>query len=349
MIFNKKILQLVITASLMICALANAQTFAQNQHSTTLFDVSEFTSFDLADQESSDSLASGDIKNAAARVLYTHPLGFTFSSARGWKVEQTAEQKVFLLPYDKDENEAIILSSEYVPNVAQAYSTQFVSLMDAEIRKNLPNLARVGTPESLQTNIGTGILLVYQGTSSSGIRAEARFYGVINNGNTYCIVALGPSQAVAAHDGELRRVFASFTLDKSAAAADQNAGATAAEGGDSPLAQQWLQHLRGKKVTYLSSYSSGSGGGYSSEWHLYLAANGTFSYSSQSSVSVYVPGATGGSNGQNSSSGRWRIYTTGNQAILELQYTDGRVQRRSLSYTNNKTFFDRTRVFVTEP
>jgi hypothetical protein len=337
---TRKYLQVAINTALIIGALVIPQALAQGNPFTNIDNSTEPHLFNSNYQESADSSFQAEVKNAAERVSYTHPLGFTFSSARGWKVEQTQEQKVLLIPNDKDENEAIVLSSESVPNISQAYSTPFVSVMDVEVRQNFPNLTRVGTPESIQTNSGTGILLVYQGMSPLGFRAEVRFYGVIVNGSTYCILALGPSKAVTAHDSELRRVFASFTPDKSASASGNS---------DSPVVEQWIQHLRGKKVTYLSSYSSGSGGGYSSEWHLYLAANGTFSYSSQSSVSAYVPGATGGSSGQNSGNGKWRIYTMSSQVILELQFTDGRVQRRSLSYADGKTFFDRSRVFVTEP
>jgi hypothetical protein len=116
----------------------------------------------------------------------------------------------------------------------------------------------------------------------------------------------------------------------------------------SPAAREWEARLRGQRLTQLSGYSSGGGGGgYTSERHFYLCSNGSFVSSGQSSVSVYVPGATGGSARRSEDAGRWRIVAEGDLVRLELQSRDGGAARYLLSRVDGKTFLNRTRTFVT--
>lgn len=122
----------------------------------------------------------------------------------------------------------------------------------------------------------------------------------------------------------------------------------------SPLVQQWMQHLRGKKVTYVDSYSSsdiGGSGGYSSRWEAYLCGDGSFHYRGSSSVSADVGGVYGGGSGGDSFSGTWRIIDQGGQAILQYQRGElagtGEGQWVALSYRNGETRFDGSRVYVT--
>ena len=122
----------------------------------------------------------------------------------------------------------------------------------------------------------------------------------------------------------------------------------------SPLVQEWMQHLRGKKVTYMDSYSSNDSrgsGGYSNKWEAYLCSDGSFHYRSRSRVSVDVGGMSGGSGGDDSFSGQWRIVEQGGQAILQYQRQElaGTDQGEwvPLSYQDGKTYFGQNRVFVT--
>ena len=119
---------------------------------------------------------------------------------------------------------------------------------------------------------------------------------------------------------------------------------------DTPLAQQWDQHLRGKKLTQLSSYSSGGGGGgYSSERVAFFCRDGSFLYFASSSVSVYGSmGGSGSSSGTTETTGTWRVVTEGDVAALEIQNDRGEHGYMRLEFQNGKTFVDGTRTFVTE-
>jgi hypothetical protein len=114
------------------------------------------------------------------------------------------------------------------------------------------------------------------------------------------------------------------------------------------LVQQWLKHLGGKKVSFLESYSSGASGGYSIRRDYYLCSDGRFVFRESNSAAIYVPGASASSGGLSSGEGRWRVLAQGEQAVLELTWSDGRVAQRLLEYDGSRTFIDGERWYVTE-
>ena len=137
------------------------------------------------------------------------------------------------------------------------------------------------------------------------------------------------------------------------AAAPQAAPAQPSQ--DSPLVQEWLGHLRGKRVTHRDSYSSNDAsgyGGYSNRATAFLCSDGGFHYESRSRVSVDVGGAFGGSGGDDSFSGSWRIVEQSGQALLQYQRSEqaGTEQGEwiALGYRDGQTFFDNSRVYVTD-
>jgi len=135
--------------------------------------------------------------------------------------------------------------------------------------------------------------------------------------------------------------------------APQQPGAGAGLGGGgglddgTPLGREWSQWLAGKKATQMSSYSSGSAGGYSSRTDVHLCANGQFAMSGSSSVSVDVGGASGYSGGNRGGQGTWRIITQGQVVGIELRYADGGAEQFRLEYQDNKTYVNGERWFIT--
>lgn len=119
---------------------------------------------------------------------------------------------------------------------------------------------------------------------------------------------------------------------------------------DSPLAQQWRAHLAGKKVTYISSYSSNTpgGGGLSTKLVYHLCSDGRFAFSGSDVVSHNLPGTGvpgGGSAG--SSGGTWRIVTQGQVAGIELRFGNGQTELYRLDMQGDQTFANGERVYVT--
>lgn len=119
-----------------------------------------------------------------------------------------------------------------------------------------------------------------------------------------------------------------------------------------PLVQEWMNHLGGRKVTYIDSYNDGSGGGFSDRWEAYICSDGSFHFRSSSSMSADVGGVFGNSSGSDSFSGRWRIIEHSGQAVLQYQqeHEVGTEQGQwvALGYQNGATYFDGTRVYVTD-
>jgi hypothetical protein len=107
----------------------------------------------------------------------------------------------------------------------------------------------------------------------------------------------------------------------------------------------WYDLLAGMMLKQLSSYSSGSSGGYSSTTVFHLCRDGSFSYYSGGSVSVYVEGATGGGTNESRDSGRWSVEVSGQEAFLVLDSDSGESVRLQLYYDGEKTFVNGARYF----
>lgn len=136
-----------------------------------------------------------------------------------------------------------------------------------------------------------------------------------------------------------------------ASGAGPSRGANAQSGGGihdgSQVGREWAEFLAGKKATQMSSYSSGSAGGYSSRTDVHLCASGQFALSGNSMVSVDVGGASGYNGGNSQGSGTWRIITEGQVAGIELRYANGGVEQYRLDFQDGATYVNGERWYVT--
>lgn len=125
-----------------------------------------------------------------------------------------------------------------------------------------------------------------------------------------------------------------------------------------PVADQWQQKLNGMRLTYLSSYYSGSADGSyvgsSSEATIDLCPAGYFHYGSSNSLSVdggFGSGynATGSSSGSDRGQGQWEVVYRGGQSMLLLRFHDGRTHEYTLTEEDGKTFLNGERYYRTGP
>ncbi len=114
-----------------------------------------------------------------------------------------------------------------------------------------------------------------------------------------------------------------------------------------PLVQEWVQFLSGNKLTRMSSYSSGSAGGYSARTDVYLCSDRTFAMRDESSVSVDVGGAFGNSGGVGGDQGQWYVISNGQAVGLILESNSGQTQEFRMEYQNQETYANGERVYVT--
>jgi hypothetical protein len=125
------------------------------------------------------------------------------------------------------------------------------------------------------------------------------------------------------------------------------ASAAAAAEPPSALVQEWLQHLRGRRVTFISR-GGGQGGGWQQRADYFLCSDGTFHYRESSSVAAEVPGVIGHGGGRSAGQGTWRIIERAGNALIEYRLADGGGDVVPLSYQNGATFIDGTRAYVTD-
>jgi hypothetical protein len=116
---------------------------------------------------------------------------------------------------------------------------------------------------------------------------------------------------------------------------------------DDALVREWVQYLSGKKLTRMSSYSSGSAGGYSARTDVYLCSDRSYALRDENSVSVDVGGAFGNSGGVGRDQGTWYVISNGQVAGLVLEGADGTVTELRMDFQNQETYANGDRVYVT--
>jgi hypothetical protein len=295
-----------------------------------------------------------------------HPAGFRFTQPTGWRVEKQEDGNLRLMPGDARELELVLVTVDSAKGITRVDDPRLLDLAETDLRQLFPFLERVGDGVAVRTALGPGLRLAWEGTNPADVEVRAALWAVLMGQKAVALFAVGPKEQIAAREAALQRLFAGFAPDQPASAARAGAAgsakaraagkparvARAAGSGKvdtSALAKAWRQRLTGKKLTTLSSYSSGSSGGYSSRYDLYLNRDGTFLHRGGSSVSIYVEGATGSSAGQEESAGKWRIFARAGQPMLELTPSTGKPVQFVLASQGSKTFLNGNRVFVTEP
>ena len=154
--------------------------------------------------------------------------------------------------------------------------------------------------------------------------------------------------------GALALAFAAAVSAGAPAAGAQEAGAQEAAASaaqptaNSALARQWDRKLRGMRVTSLSRVNGGSSGGATWRTDAYLCRDGRLFIDHESSVSIYVDGASGGSSGRESVSGRWRVVSQGDVAAVEIHADHVHGYMNLAMDENGRTYANDNRVYVTD-
>jgi len=274
-----------------------------------------------------------------AQSLQKLPSGLEFRSPALWQTKISGEAAVLSPPDAKlmpDQSPAELYIVSFLAGIKDLKDPRLGALLEG---KFLPGgKGRVlGAPRPLQTQGGAGYVHSYE-FQQQGVNGRLDIYTAeFPQGGVAAVIAAGTPELIAGRSSSITALAASLSLSPSSS--------TAAVG-DSGAVRQWDQRLRGKKMVQMSSYNSGSSGGSNSRKTLALAADGTFTYQSSSSVSIYVDGANGGSSGQKSDAGTWRIYEQGGRVILETKNSKGEIGTGVLSADGTKTLLNNVRWFV---
>jgi len=271
--------------------------------------------------------------------------GLEFRIPVGWQATRTENGAVLMPPNAVSGSEAYIVA--LLPNVTDIQDPRLLAKLAAQYSSSGVHGVASGSPVSFQSAGGPGFIHSYDFVEN-GQRGRLQFYLVaLPTGGAAAVVAAGTRELIPLRSVNVLGVASSLRQTVSAApSAAPTTAATYRLDNGSALAQQWMQRLSGKKLMQFSSYSSGSSGGYSSQRTLYLATDGSYAFRTSSSVSVYVPGATGGSSGRNGSDGQWRIFEQSGKPMLELQSAQTGKEVIVLSTDGSKTFLNGHRWLV---
>jgi len=283
--------------------------------------------------------------SATARKIFTHPKGFSFQHPADWRAENNDEYTQLLPPgltaEDQSENYRVLTETSPV----EAGDPRFAAELDG-LAAQLPGFSKSGSARYYKTKTGNGIRSVWAGKNfTTNQPVQVRMYATTLNGLAIVLFAAGTTSKLDAREMALQEIAVSVA---SAVNKQQDLPAAAPGNDRSPLAQQWQQRLRGKKLTFLSSYNSGGSGGMSSKTEMLLNQDGSFRAYSESSVSMSVPGANGSSGGTKQARGTWRIYVQAGKPLLETRYENGQIETSALEDRNGQTFINGKRWFVTE-
>jgi hypothetical protein len=260
--------------------------------------------------------------------------GLEFRTPAGWQVTPSQHGAVLSPPNAAAGSETYLVA--LLPGVTDVQDRGVLARLAAQYSLNNVHATRVGGMMAFQTANGAGYVHSYDFVEN-GQQGRLQFYLVPVRTGVAAVVAAGTREIIPARGPALLSIASSLTQGT---VATQVAETPAPASGGGPLAEQWTARLSGKKLMQFSSYSSGTSGGYSSQKTLALAADGSYSFRTSSSVSLYVPGATGGSAGRNGSNGRWRVYEQNGQATLELAPTQGSREVITLTTDGRSTFLN---------
>jgi len=264
--------------------------------------------------------------------------GLEFNTPKDWTVKAN-DAAALLTPPDmvmeangKDPSELYLVLQ--LPGLQSPQDPQLVS----SVQKYFPANANVhvaGAPQGFRAVGGQGMIYRYDAVSE-GVALNMRIYAVgLPGGGVAGVLAIARPMLMVLRETALSSVAMSLT---------RQAG-VASPGG--ALATQWDQKLRGRKLYQFSAYSSSYGsGGMNSQKSLLLGVNGMYEFRRSSSVSIDVPGASGGSASRNGAQGRWRIYEQGGNVVLELAPSSGAAETIVLTANGSKTLLNGQRWLV---
>ncbi len=318
---------------------------------------------------------------------FIHPYGFAMTLPQGWSALAIDELQYQLTPYDAGESETVLVMALPAGEVRSAADPHVIAQSERDVLEMYPMLSRVGDPQIVHTDAGTGVISTYEGRPLGGSRVQLTMYLVVVEDIAVSIMAVGLRREIGQRREQIDAMFASTRMGAGQSYAQQpyddqgwygeghsgdhmggaesghagldpyagdsqqqgvTAGADALHDG-SPAAREWLQVLRGRKLVSMSGYDSGGGsGGFNSRTEVTLYANGIFEYYSASSVSMYVEGMSGGSSSEDSEQGTWRIVSSGRSVMLEFTTNTARYQDE-ISRSGNEIYLGGTRVFLTDP
>lgn len=257
----------------------------------------------------------------------------------GTRVESASDGVSFAIPAEwmgglPPDSPAFMLGSETRSGIGMIIMRATASWEDIEQFLNQPQDFGGGvvlTPSAPSTRTGRG----YEIDLANALYAGHAIGRIGEAGNGVIVFFGGPAEQAPYY-----RELAAVTADS------VGFGPPRTEAG----AGQWQAFLAGKMLKRMSSYYSGStDGAYvgsSSSQTLHLCSDGSYAYSSRSSMGVDGGGGVSGYNaGDVRQTGRWTVEIIGARVLLTLRGSDGEFTQHTLQVQGEHTYVDGERVY----
>src|SRR5262249_44069555 len=209
--------------------------------------------------------------------------GLEFRTPDGWSLKSN-DQAAIMLPPDmasepgtNEPSELYIVAK--LPGVKDLNDPQVASILRGTYFPAEAQIHSTGPAESFRAATGTGVLHRL-GAVSQGVALRVNIYAVaLSGGGVAGVLAIGRPAPVARRQAGIANGAASVPAPGAASALPPSPPPQSASAAKGPLAAQWDQRLRGRKLYQFSSYSSSYGsGGYNSQKTLLLSPNGAYSF-----------------------------------------------------------------------
>ncbi|MFV1884373.1 MAG: hypothetical protein ACMZ7B_07795 [Balneola sp.] len=268
---------------------------------------------------------TGSLRAQLTGVVNYEQYGISFTIPEGW--------------FGQEQDESVMIQSRTIPGIGVITThTYTISELEAEAKKGLKE--GYGTNMQLQGELDqlseTAIGGIFEGTLE-GSNAKSYIIGIENpvedGFGISIMIATYPNMFTDKHIEAAKKIYQSFTFKK-------------VEKSDEIT--EWIEFFADVKLTYMDSYSSSSGGGYSSEEAIDLCSKGYFIFGSSNTMTLGGANYSGYSDSQKAESGTWDVVSGNNgNPLLVLTYYNGSQDSYELEYRDNKTYLNGYRYFRT--
>jgi hypothetical protein len=284
-----------------------------------------------------------------AGAVFRHSKGYSLRLASGWTATENPDG-IILLPAGANFEAGRSDNAEvYIAMVRDGYSpaeeAKLVGELSAAFTQGAGSVQRNGVREAMNFGPRPGAAYRWDIRDPKlGRNVAFDIFGAPEGGRYFAMISVGTAERVRPRESEVRQMMASlaFEAPKPLAAGPLVAGGPLAD--TTPLAQQWLQKLKGRMIRQMYAYS-----GMSSDKYHYINADGSYVYRSSSMVSVDVSGASGMSSGGSASRGRWKIRDVGGQVFLEVRYENGESRMMPITQDARNWFLNGEKAFAVDP
>jgi hypothetical protein len=281
--------------------------------------------------------------------LHRHESGLGIRVPAGWTTQDNVQGTVLLPPgvkFDPNRQDNPELYAALMHEGFDAAGEQeFVQELSSAFLQSGLTLTRSGEREPFSARGRTGAVYAWEFRHpATGAAYGLKFYLWAQDGRAYVVMATGEAQRINGRDAQLREV--AVTLDFQAPKMPQ--GGPLADA--TPLAQQWLQKLRGKVIRQFIS-----GGGAVGEKRRYLAPDGAYSMQGGSALAIDVgpyaeaPTASASAISRQSMTGRWKIRDINGEVFLQVWTSDGRSLMLPITTDNRNWYLDGEKAFAVDP